>query len=369
MSKLELITEELIFDDLGGEFEALLERNSDITSFSAGDIIKGKLIRIDKDGALIDVGFKSEGFLPSKEVANREEEKTVEDVLEFDKEYDFYVIREENEKGPLLLSYKRVAQARGWAKLEEIKTKDEIVEGVVFAVVKGGVVVEIHGVRGFVPASQLRSTNEADTDKGATLRLKIIELNKNSRKLICSRKVVIEEEKANLREKALVELEVGQVISGSVVRVAEFGAFVDIGGIDGLLPVSEISWQRINHPKEKLSVGDQISVKVLKIDESGKISLSLKRLEQDPWTEIEDKFVENQIVKGSVVKITAFGAFIEIYPGVEGLLPSNEISDDEDATPDKFLDVGQEVEVIIKKLSPYERRILLSMKDIEQVEL
>ena len=369
MNKIDLISEEAIFQDLGGEFEALLDRNTDIGGFSAGDIIKGRLTRIDKDGALIDVGFKSEGFLPTKEVANREEEKTVEDVLEFDKEYDFYVIREENDKGPLLLSYKRVAQARGWVKLEEIKANDEIVEGQVFAVVKGGVVVEIHGVRGFVPASQLRSTSEAEIDKGANIRLKIIELNKNSRKLICSRKVVIEEEKANLREKALVELEVGQVISGTVVRVAEFGAFVDIGGIDGLLPVSEISWQRINHPKEKLSVGDQISVKVLKIDESGKISLSLKRLEQDPWTEIEDKFVESQIVKGSVVKITAFGAFIEIYPGVEGLLPSNEISDDEDASPDKFLEVGQEIEVIIKKLSPYERRILLSMKDIDQVQL
>ncbi len=369
MNKLELIPEEYIFEDLGGEFEALLERNSDIGSFSAGDIIKGKLIRIDKDGALVDVGFKSEGFLPTKEVANREEEKTVEDVLEFDKEYDFYVIREEGDKGPLLLSYKRVAQARGWVKLEEIKANDDIVEGEVFAVVKGGVVVEIHGVRGFVPASQLRSTSEGEIEKGATLKLKIIELNKNSRKLICSRKVVMEEEKANLREKALVELEVGQVISGAVVRVAEFGAFVDIGGIDGLLPVSEISWQRINHPKEKLSVGDQISVKVLKIDESGKISLSLKRLEQDPWTEIEDKFVEGQIVKGSVVKITAFGAFIEIYPGVEGLLPSNEISDDEDVSPDKFLEVGQEIEIIIKKLSPYERRILLSMRDIEQVQL
>ncbi|NQY81424.1 MAG: S1 RNA-binding domain-containing protein [Candidatus Caenarcaniphilales bacterium] len=369
MNKLELIPEESIFEDLGGEFEALLERNSDIGSFSAGDIIKGKLTRIDKDGALIDVGFKSEGFLPTKEVANREEEKTVEDVLEFDKEYDFYVIREESDKGPLLLSYKRVAQARGWVKLEEIKANDDIVEGEVFAVVKGGVVVEIHGVRGFVPASQLRSTTEGEIEKGVVIKLKIIELNKNSRKLICSRKVVIEEEKANLREKALVELEVGQVISGTVVRVAEFGAFVDIGGIDGLLPVSEISWQRINHPKEKLSVGDQISVKVLKIDESGKISLSLKRLEQDPWTEIEDKFVEGQIVKGSVVKITAFGAFIEIYPGVEGLLPSNEISDDEDATPDSFLEVGQEIEIIIKKLSPYERRILLSMRDIEQVQL
>jgi small subunit ribosomal protein S1 len=194
--------------------------------------------------------------------------------------------------------------------------------------------------------------------------MKIIELNKNSRKLICSRKVVIEAEKANLREKALIELEVGQVISGTVVRVAEFGAFIDIGGIDGLLPVSEISWQRINHPKERLSVGDNISVKVLKIDEAGKISLSLKRLEQDPWTEIEDKFVEGQIVSGAVVKITAFGAFVEVYPGVEGLLPSNEITDDEDASPDKYLEVGQQVEVILKKLSPYERRILLSMRDI-----
>ncbi len=361
---LELIPEEMIFEDLAAEFDSLLDKNSYRFDFKAGDIIRGFISRFDKDGALVDVGYKSEGFLPNKEIASKEDEMTPQEVLELAKEYDFYVIREESDKGPLLLSYKRVAQARGWAKLEEIKAKDEIVEGEVIAVVKGGIIIEIYVVRGFVPASQLRAASEDENEKGALLKMKIIELNKNSRKLICSRKVVIEEEKANLREKALVELEVGQVISGTVVRVAEFGAFVDIGGIDGLLPVSEISWQRINHPKEKLSVGDTISVKVLKIDEAGKISLSLKRLEQDPWTEIEDKFVEGQIVKGAVVKITAFGAFVEVYPGVEGLLPSNEISDEEDASPDKYLEVGKEVEVIIKKLSPYERRILLSMRDI-----
>jgi ribosomal protein S1 len=354
-------------NDLNKDFNSLLGKVSPKSDFSAGDIIKGSLTKLDKDGALIDVGFKSEGFLPNREIASKEENKTVEDVIEKGKEYDFYVIREQSDKSPLLLSFKRVAQARGWARLEELKNQDEIIEGEVMSIVKGGVVVEIYGVRGFVPASQLRRTSQDSNEKGSTIKLKIIEFNKNSRKLICSQKIVVDAEKAEMREKALTELEIGQVVSGEVVRVAEFGAFVDIGGVDGLLPVSEVSWQRINHPKEKLEVGEKISVKILKIDEAGKISLSLKRLEPDPWTEIEDRFVESQIVKGTVAKLTAFGAFIEIYPGVEGLLPSNEITNNEDdPSPDKYLEVAQEVEVIIKKLSPYERRILLSMRDIEQ---
>lgn len=354
---------------LEDEFSRLLDKNFTKTTLETGQIIKGRIIQVEKDGALIDIGHKSEAFLPFKEVTNKDDERKIDEILEMDKEHEFYILKEAGDKHPMLVSYKRVAQARGWAKLEELKASNEVIEGEVVAQVKGGVVVETYGVRGFIPASQLRLRSD-ENSKGNTLEFKIIELDKRKGKLICSQRVAIEEEKADLREKAMVELDIGQVISGEVVRVAEFGAFVDIGGIDGLLPVSEISWQRISHPKEVLSPGEKISVKILKIDKSSKkISLSLKRLQPDPWTEIESKFGEGQVVKGRVVKLAVFGAFIEIYPGVEALLPVSEITDDEeDPTPDKYLKPNDELEVLIKKFSPYERRISLSLKAIKKTQ-
>jgi len=196
-------------------------------------------------------------------------------------------------------------------------------------------------------------------------------MDKRRNKLILSQRLAIVDERAEQREETLSNLEIGQVVSGEVVRVAEFGAFVDIGGVDGLLPISELSWQRVQHPKEVVSAGDKISVKVLKIDiAAGRISLSLKRLQPDPWTEIEEKFAEGQIIKGTVSKLAVFGAFVEIYPGVEALLPLGEITaEEEDPSPDKYLKVGDEIEVLIKRFSPYERRISLSLKDVQSTSV
>ena len=361
------MTETLI--NLEEEFAKLIDKAPAVSDFNVGQIIKGEVLHYEKDGALIDIGAKAEAFVPYKEVVNREDDTKPQDVISVGSEYEFFILREAGDKNPLLLSYKRVAQARGWVKLEELKTKDNTIEGEVVALVKGGLVIESYGVRGFIPASQLRLRGEANNAKGAKIEFKILELDKRRGKLICSQKIAMEEEKADLRDKAINELEIGQVISGEVVRVAEFGAFVDIGGIDGLLPVSEISWQRIAHPREVVSAGDKISVKILKIDKaSKKISLSFKRLQPDPWTEIEGKFAEGMVVKGKVVKLAVFGVFVEIYPGVEALLPVSEITDEEeDPTPDNYLKPGDEVEVLIKKFSPYERRISLSMKDIRSV--
>ena len=351
--------------DLEQEFAKLLDKAPSVSDFSVGQIIKGHLVQMEKDGALVDIGSKAEAFLPTREVVNKDDDRKLPDVLSLNEEYEFYVLKEATSRMPMTLSHKRVAQARGWAKLEELKTNDETIEGEVSALVKGGVVVEAHGVRGFIPASQLR-LKDSQSAKGQKIEFKILELDKRKGKLICSQKIAIEDEKAGLREKAIQELEIGQVISGEVVRVAEFGAFIDIGGIDGLLPVSEISWQRISHPREVLSVGDKISVKILKIDKaSKKISLSFKRLQPDPWTEIEGKFAEGMVVKGTVVKLAVFGVFVEIYPGVEALLPTSEITnEEEDPSPDNYLKPGDEVEVFIKKFSPYERRISLSLKDL-----
>ncbi|MCE2928887.1 MAG: S1 RNA-binding domain-containing protein, partial [Candidatus Caenarcaniphilales bacterium] len=337
--------------DLEKEFAKMLTKTPAIADFAMGQIIKGKILHFEKDGVIVDIGAKAEAFLPYKEIVNKEDETKPEEILQIGAEYEFYILKEAAEKSALLLSYKRVAQARGWVRLEEIKTKDETLEGEVISLVKGGLVVEAYGVRGFIPASQLRLRGEANNVKGSKIEFKILELDKRKGKLICSQKVAMEEEKSDLREKAINELEIGQVVSGEVVRVAEFGAFIDIGGIDGLLPVSEISWQRIAHPREVLSSGDKISVKVLKIDKATKkISLSLKRLQPDPWTEIEGKFAEGMVVKGKVVKLAVFGVFVEIYPGVEALLPVSEITGEEqDPNPDQYLKAGDEVEVLIKR--------------------
>ncbi len=352
--------------ELEQEFAKLLDKSPTNSKFEVGQIIRGRVIQTEKDGALVDVGSKAEAYLPFREIVNKGDEQDPATLLEIGKEYEFYTLKESTDKTPMFISYKRVAQARGWVKLEEIRDKEEVVEGEVISVVKGGVVVEVHGVRGFVPSSQMRLRGDATGNKGDAIQFKILEMDKRKNKLILSQKQAVDEEKADQREKALTELEIGQVVSGEVVRVAEFGAFVDIGGIDGLLPVSEISWQRISHPKEVLNAGDKISVKILKVDRSAKkISLSLKRLQADPWSEVESKFAEGQVIKGKVVKLAVFGAFVEIYPGVEALLPTSEISaEEEDPSPDKYLKPGEEIEVLIKRFSPYERRISLSLKDI-----
>ena len=352
--------------ELEQEFLRLLEKAPIITGQEMGQIIRGRIIQIEAEGALVDIGAKAEAYLPFREVTNRGDEVQPTDLIEIGKEYEFYILKDPTTKTPMFISFKRVAQARGWVKLEEIEDKEGTVEGDIISVVKGGVVVEVHGVRGFIPSSQMRLRGDATTNKGEPVLLKILEMDKRKNKLILSQKQAVDDEKADMREKALTELEIGQVVSGEVVRVAEFGAFVDIGGIDGLLPVSEISWQRINHPKEVLNAGDKISVKILKVDKAAKkISLSLKRLQADPWSEVETKFAEGQVIKGKVIKLAVFGAFVEIYPGVEALLPTSEITnEEEDPAPDKYLTPGDEIEVLIKRFSPYERRISLSLKDI-----
>jgi len=352
--------------ELEQEFLRLLDKSTTTSENEVGQIIRGRVIQIESEGALVDIGAKAEAYLPFREVINKGDEVQATDLIEIGKEYEFYVLKEATNKTPLMVSYKRVAQARGWVRLEEVKEKEEITEGEVISVVKGGVIVEVYGVRGFIPSSQMRLRGDASGAKGESIQLKILEMDKRKNKLILSQKQAVDDEKADLRDKALTELEIGQVVSGEVVRVAEFGAFVDIGGIDGLLPVSEISWQRINHPKEMLNAGDKISVKILKVDKAAKkISLSLKRLQADPWSEVETKFAEGQVIKGTVVKLAVFGAFVEIYPGVEALLPTSEITnEEEDPAPDKYLSPGQEIEVLIKRFSPYERRISLSLKDI-----
>jgi ribosomal protein S1 len=271
----------------------------------------------------------------------------------------------------LTLSLKRVAQARGWVTLEQQKKNDDTIRAKISAVVKGGVVVDVYGLRGFVPASQLRVKGTTPEELiGMEIPMKILETDTKRNKLILSQRLAVQEEKAAQREKILSTLESGQVVTGEVVRIADFGAFIDLGGLDGLLPISEISWERVSHPSDVLKVGQNVTTKVLKVDqEKGHISLSLKQMQPDPWKEIEDKFQDGQVVNGTVRKIQSFGAFVQIYPGVDALLPTVEMSEQPNVKPEEIVQVGQSIKAIIKKFSPKEHKISLSLRGMDVSDL
>ena len=354
--------------DKMSEFERLLKEGKYNFKFEQGAIIKGKVIHLEKDGALVDIGGKSEAYVPYKELTNKIKRVDIEELVKIGEEHDFFVLREE-EDGQIVLSLKKVNQAQGWNKLEEAKKGNESLTGPVVSVVKGGVIVELFGIRGFIPTSQLRLKNsQEDNLIGTTLSVKLLEVDNRKNKLILSQKLAMQEEKADLREKTMQNLELGQVVPGEVVRVTDFGAFIDLGGIDGLLPISEFSWQRVNNPQDVLKTGQKIELKVLKIDrETNRISLSLKRMQNDPWNELEGKIKENELISGTVSKVANFGAFIEVAPGVEGLLPRSEITEDSEVPKvDDYIKAGEKIQVLVKRFAPNEHRLSLSLKEVKQ---
>jgi ribosomal protein S1 len=350
--------------ELLSEFEKLLNESFDY-NFKVADVVKGTVVRIEKNGVLVDIGSKSEAIIPLRELSNVPFE-SVESVVNIGDKKDFYILKEEDDDGQITLSLKRVSHAKNWSKLDELRQNDETVIAKVFSIVKGGVVVEVLGLRGFIPASQLRTGTPHEGLIGQEISVKILETDPKRNKLILSQRQALAEERERVVVEVISKLEVDQVVEGEVVRIADFGAFIDINGVDGLLPISEISWQRVKHPSSVLTLGQKIKVKILKIDnELNRISLSLKRMEENPWVKIEDQFTEGQVIKGIVNKITSFGAFIDIFPGVEALLPVAEMSDKQ-VNPFEFLTVGQEIEVIIKRFTPQEHRIGLSLKDFDK---
>lgn len=341
------------------EFERLLEESFK-SKLSVADVVRGMILRKENDGYLVDIGSKSEAFLPNREVpASMADELKVGDCKEF------YILKEdEDEKNGMLVSLKRVACAQAWQVLQNAKISGETVNAKVVSLVKGGVIVEVQDLRGFIPASQLRTGMPFDGLMNQEIEVKVLEADAKRNKLILSQRQALAEQREQLVDEVISNLEVDQTVSGEVVRIADFGAFIDINGVDGLLPISEISWQRIKHPSDILTLGQKLEVKVLKIDEELKrISLSLKRIGDNPWEEIEDKFEEGQVITGTVNKVTSFGAFINIFPGVEALLPVAEMEDN-NANPFDVYKNGDEVKVLIKKFTPQEHRIALSIRDM-----
>ena len=340
------------------DFEELLKQYD--YKFQKGDLVKGIVCGYDSQGAMVDIGAKTIAIVPSREGADKDE--NIEDKLEKGKEYEFLIIREEDEDGKFLLSRKKVDQAYAWQELEKAKAADETILGTIAGIVKGGILVEISGVRGFVPSSQLR-VKESDLEVGGKIEVKILTLDPQQSNFILSNKKVYEDTAQEVRKNVFSQIEPGQVVKGDVVRITDFGAFIDLGGIDGLLPLSQLSWRWIDHPTDILHVGDKIDVEVIAVDhDKQRVSLSLKNLEPDPWLEAEKQIKEGDKVEGTVTRIKHFGAFVEVFPGVEALLPHNEVVEYQNQN-DTIVKVADKIMTYILKFNPTDKRIALSVRE------
>ena len=350
----QIMSDKLITD---AQYEELLKQYE--YNFKKGDLVQGVVEGYDSEGAIIDIGAKSNAICPEKE-AKLNKEDDIKEVLKLGEKFEFLIIKEEDEDGRLTLSYKKVASAYNWKQLEEIKAEDKIIEGTVVQVVKGGVLVEVLGIKGFVPSSHLRS-KEADTIVGSKLELKILSIDVLQNNFILSNRKVYSDTIEEVKKDVFGQLEVGQIVKGEVVRIADFGAFIDIGGVDGLLPLSQISWRWVDHPGDVLKIGEKIDVEIIGIDlDKQRVSLSLKNLEPDPWVEAKGKIHEGEIVKGKVTRIKHFGAFVEVYPCVEALLPQSEVMQYQNEH-NTILDVGEVIDTVILKFNPDDKRISLSV--------
>lgn len=330
-----------------------------IKELKEGDIVKGRIISIKPKEVIVDVGYKSEGVIP------REEFKEVN--LEETEEIEVYVDNVEDEEGRIVLSYRKAKEARGWEKLLNEYQEGDLVEGIVLRKVKGGYMVDVFGVEGFLPQSLSTFRGREDVI-GQKFYFQIIKLSKSRTNFILSRKDAIKKEQELARERLWNSLEVGKVIKGKVKSITNFGAFIDLGGVDGLLHIADMSWRKISHPSEIVAVGDEIEVKVLSFDkEKGKISLGLKQLTPDPWQEIDKKYPVGTVVKGKVVNIQGYGIFVELEKGIEGLVHISEIS-----WTKRFINlaemfaIGDVIEAKVIGIDAKERKISLSIKQLEK---
>lgn len=338
------------------DFEKLLEQYD--YNFKKGDLVKGVVCGFDSQGVLIDIGAKTTAVVPTYEAVDKGE--NIEEKFEKGQEAEFLIIREEDEDGRFLLSKKKVDFAYAWKDLEKAKEADETILGTVINTVKGGVLVEVAGVRGFIPSSQLRA-KESELTAGSKIEVKILTLDVQQNNFILSNKKVYDDTVQENKDNIFSQVEVGQIVKGEVVRITDFGAFVDIGGVDGLLPLSQLSWRWIDHPTDILHVGDKIDAEIIVIDhDKQRISLSLKKLEPDPWIEAEKNIKEGEEVEGTVTRIKYFGAFVEVFPGVEALLPHDEVIEYQNENK-SILQVGDKIKTHIIKFNPADRRIALSI--------
>jgi len=329
----------------------------------AGQLVEGTVVRVDKDEALLDIGYKSEGVIPARELSIRNGVNPA-DIVSMGEKIEAVVVTLEDKEGRLILSKKRAQYERAWGNIEKVKEADESVTGSVIEVVKGGLIVDI-GLRGFLPASlvELRRVRDLQPYIGQTVQAKIIELDKHRNNVVLSRRAWLEESHKEQREEFLHDLKPGEVKKGVVSSVVNFGAFVDLGGMDGLIHVSELSWKHVDHPGSVVTVGDEVEVQVLDIDMSReRISLSLKATQSDPWQEFADAHKTGELVYGRVTKLVPFGSFVQVGDGIEGLVHISEMSAHHVELPEQVVTPGEELWVKIIDLDLERRRISLSIK-------
>lgn len=329
-----------------------------------GDLVRGRVVRIDREGVLVDIGAKCEGLIPPNELS-REPGRRPEQIVRVGEEIDVLVMSDQDdETGQLLLSKRRADFEKAWDRVIEAQKAGETITAMVTERVKGGLVVDL-GIRGFVPASHVGSGQARNLEKyvGMMLPLKVIEVDRDRKKVVLSHRLATEEEQAARRSETLASLAEGQVRTGIVRRLTDYGAFVDVGGVDGLLHISEMSWTRIKHPSDVLKVGDEIQVMVLKANpETERISLGLRQILPDPWTEAQERYHVGDIVTGTVTRLVPFGAFVQLEGGLEGIVPNQELSLRRVVKPEEVVQVGDTVEAKITELRPEDRRLSLSVR-------
>lgn len=338
-----------------------------IVSLKKGDTVKGTIVKIEDNQATVSLGYKYDGVIPLRELSSVQLDNA-STVVQLGQEVELKVVSIDDEKEKLVLSKRAIDGEKAWDELQSKFESGEAFEVVVADVVKGGLVADV-GVRGFIPASMVERHFVEDFKdyKGRTLRVKVKEIDRENNKVILSAKEVLEADFEANKQKIMASLEPGQELDGTVQRLTPFGAFVDIGGIDGLVHVSEISWQHVAHPKDAVSEGQSVRVKVLKVDPAaGKISLSIKAAQPGPWESATNSFNTGDIVTGTVRRIVDFGAFIEIAPGVEGLVHISQIAHRHVATPFEVLKEGQEVKAKVLDFNPAQKRVSLSIKETEE---
>ena len=361
------IAPQVAVNDIGDADEFLAAIDSTIKYFNDGDIVEGTIVKVDRDEVLLDIGYKTEGVIPSRELSIKHDIDPSEVVAVGDS-VEALVLQKEDKEGRLILSKKRAQYERAWGTIERIKDEDGVVEGAVIEVVKGGLIIDI-GLRGFLPASlvEMRRVRDLQPYVGKTLEAKIIELDKNRNNVVLSRRAWLEQTQSEVRQTFLNQLQKGQIRSGVVSSIVNFGAFVDLGGVDGLVHVSELSWKHIDHPSEVVEVGQEVTVEVLDVDmDRERVSLSLKATQEDPWQHFARTHQIGQVTPGRVTKLVPFGAFVRVEEGIEGLVHISELAERHVEIPEQIVQVGDEIFVKVIDIDLERRRISLSLKQANE---
>ncbi|WP_062311862.1 30S ribosomal protein S1 [Demequina rhizosphaerae] len=354
-------------NDIGTEEDFLAAVDATIKNFDDGDLVEGTIVKVDRDEVLLDIGYKTEGVIPSRELSIRHDANP-DEVVNVGDTVEALVLTKEDKEGRLILSKKRAQYERAWGSIEKIKDEDGVVSGTVIEVVKGGLIVDI-GLRGFLPASlvEMRRVRDLAPYIGQSIEAKIIELDKNRNNVVLSRRAFLEQTQSEVRSSFLTALAPGQVRKGVVSSIVNFGAFVDLGGVDGLVHVSELSWKHIDHPSEVVSVGQEVEVEVLTVEmDRERVSLSLKATQEDPWAVYARTHAIGQIVPGKVTKLVPFGAFVRVYEGIEGLVHISELATRHVELPEQVVSADEDVFVKIIDIDLERRRISLSIKQANE---